>query len=139
MGPPLEAVGADRGDPVRYRLVQPSDDYWFDAPDDIVATLLATLLGNGVGWQIEDADGERSFLNRFITEAQFEELVGGPVRDVLTSRKDDVAAAALTVEIDPDKRARMGVDPELWHIEMRTSLADYRAAAQELAAHLGGV
>lgn len=120
----------------RYTLIQPADDYSFDAPDDVVATLLAALLGEGVGWEIEDETGARSFLNMFVSEDDFAKLVGGPVPDVLTARMPEIAVAARTVEINPDERARLGVDPEVWHNEKRTSLNDYRAAARELADHI---
>ncbi len=117
----------------RYTLVQPSDDYSFDAPDDTVATLVAVMLGDGVGWESTDGE-ERSFINLFITEDQIAERLGSPLFDVLTARMADLADALDTVEIQPDKRAAAGADPDEWHEKKRGSISDFRRDAREAAA-----
>ena len=50
---------------MRYKLVQPCDDYEFDAADDDIATVIAMFLGDGVGWERPtidlDGSGYRPF------------------------------------------------------------------------------
>ena len=126
-----------------YALVQPSDDYSFKAPNDQVATLLACFLGEGVGWNRTDpeTDETATFMNLFLNEEAFAKKMGRTMPEVLddTDFLAQVADAMLTVEIQPDKRERLGVDPELWHNEQRTSMNDFRAAAQDWNKRLGGM
>ena len=133
----------------RYDLVQMSDDYEFDASSDDIATVAVALLGNGVGWQRPARDGddtdEEAVTRLPSMEAMFaegekkkqvEEEMKQLLEVVLDDHRQELIDALRTIEIRPDKRRKYGVDPEVWHDGERTSLADYREAAQELAANL---
>lgn len=133
----------------RYDLIQMSDDYEFDAPSDDIATVAVALLGHGVGWQRPARDGDNTdeeavtrlpsweaMLAEGKKKKQIEEEMKQLLEAVLGEHRQELIDALRTIEIRPDKRREYGVDPEVWHDGERTSLADYREAAQELAAKL---
>lgn len=120
-----------------YELVNPHDDYTFEAPDDAIADTVTALLGGAYGWARParlDPDGEpvTGGLADFLDDGARERAVE-TAKEVLSHRADELAAALDTVAIKEAQRARLGVDPDLWHDEMRSSMSDLRATAREYA------
>lgn len=117
----------------RYRLVQRSDDYEFDAADDETATLLVCLLGEAVGWRCED----RWFLNLLCDPEELEGILGLKMADALGVYGHRLVDALLTVEIAPELRRRSGMDPDAWHERHVGGSFDYRSVARRLATTIG--
>lgn len=118
------------GDQGLYELVNPHDDYTFEAADDDIADAVVGLLGDMYGWQV---DGRSGGMLRFVSDP---EATVERIKAVLDQRAAEVANALVTVEIKADQRRRLGVDPEKWHDEMRSSTADLRASALRMATAL---
>lgn len=127
-----------------YKLIQPSDDYWFDAPDDAVATMVVLFLDEMVGWERPnraDADGRPvRFINAgSASNGEAEMIVGEDPMGFIYSRGAEIAAALRTVEIDPVSRSFARVDADVWHDQHRTSTVDYRASAFQYAEQVDGL
>jgi hypothetical protein len=119
-----------------YELVNPHDPYHFDAPDDDIAEAVAALLGGMYGWQTVNVDPERSGGFGDIIGAQAQDVLIEKVKAVLNDRPSELAAALRSLGIEREKRERLGVDPEAWHDEMRSSAADPRTVALHMAEKL---
>lgn len=113
----------------RYVLSNPHDEYEFDAPDDVAADAVASLLGGGwFGW----LRGDESRVVGMLGEVEQAERVGA-VRELIERSPKVVAAALRSVEIDPSGREVLKADAEDWHSKRRSSLTDLRASAFETA------
>lgn len=116
----------------RYALINPSDDYEFEAPDDEIAEAMVVLLSGMAGWRsLDDEERQGGFAD--LAHRDDGEQYADRIKTLLADRAAEVAAALRSLEIQPERRKRMGVDPAVWHDEMRTSLSDYRAEALRLA------
>lgn len=128
------------GDLNRYTLDNPSDDYEFQAPDDEVAEAVTALISGMCGWTaIVDEDGDdepRSGGFADLAHKDDADEFIAAVKATATLRRAEVVAALRSLEIKPEQRKRLGVDPEVWHDEMRTSMSDFRASALQWALRL---
>lgn len=112
-----------------YQLINPSDDYSFEAPDDNVADAVTTILGGEYGWNRDDVSGG---LSMFLDDEGQDEL-GERVLVVIRTRAAELSAAFRSLEIDRPGRERTGSDPDAWHEQKRTSANDIRKQAQYYA------
>lgn len=117
---------------MEYELINPHDNYGFEAPDDAVADAVVVLLGEMYGWRRED----ESNMPAFMLSAEAGEAVVIRLKSLMSERTEELIASLRSVEIDGGKRKRLGVDPEKWHDEQRSSIADLRAIAIRMATNL---
>lgn len=117
---------------MEYELINPHDNYGFEAPDDAVADAVVVLLGEMYGWRRDD----KSSMPAFMISAEAGEELVTRLKALMDERTDELVAALRSVEIDGGKRKRLGVDPEKWHDENRSSISDLRSVANRMAANL---
>lgn len=115
-----------------YELINPHDNYSFEAPDDEVADAVVVLLGEMYGWRRD----EESSMPAFLISAEAGEMLVTRLKSLMAERTEELIAALQSVEIEGAKRKRLGVDPEKWHDEQRSSLADLRREATRIAVNL---
>lgn len=114
----------------RYSLVNPHDDYCFEAPDDEVADAVCLLLGGGwYSWSKGDESGV--LVGGLDEESRLAHVEG--FEETIESRRSEVIACLRSFEIDPDGRLAAGADPDDWHELRRSSVADVRGSARETA------
>lgn len=115
-----------------YELINPHDNYSFEASDDAIADAVVVLLGSMYGWS---RDGKSS-MPAFMLSEQASEMLVTRLKSLMGERTEELIAALRSVEIEGAKRKRLEVDPEKWHDEQRSSLADLRKEAIRLATNL---
>lgn len=117
---------------MEYELINPHDNYGFEAPDDAIADAVVVLLGEMYGWRREN----ESSMPAFMISAEAGEALVTRLKSLMSERTNELIAALRSVEIDGGRRKRLGVDPEKWHDEHRSSLADLRTVAIRMAVSL---
>jgi len=135
---------------LRYFLTHHPYNYSFRAPDDYVALVTCTMLGNGVGlahgdWVVEPGD------HLVQAKVHLGEEYGSIRQRVTTVRQDDLKNALLSVMIDGEswdkdfgRYAESGQRAETWaavaerrHHQYPHLEPDLRRIGMELASQLG--
>lgn len=115
-----------------YELVNPSDPYTFDAPDDDLATAVVLFISDMCGWKCGDRQGGPYVLVTPDSSAGRQLLE--KVKRIAAERRPELIAALRSVELRKEERLAAGVDDvERWHNDRRSSLTDHRARARQLA------
>ena len=140
-----------------YKIINPSDDYTFRAPDDRVACAVGILLGNGQ-YPVERCDNQNDVgsLLLFQSEGQIavelERIFGQPLSEYMETHAAEVSEALGSVLIgsqadralfeaaidmipETDAKAKYA---ELWHDSKRSSMNDIGKRAAALAKECGG-
>lgn len=120
-------------DATTYTFINPHDDYSFEAPDDDIATTAVVLLPGLYGWE---KDGHSLIPNLHPADEEIGAAIVELAKKVISDRLPELVAALRSLEIMGTKRRALGVDPDAWHDQFRTSDSDPRHRARLIAARL---
>ena len=101
-----------------YTLINPSDPYTFDAPDDAVATTAVLVLNDAYGWECEGRSGGPYLFTDPDTDDG--KVLLATAKGCLADRRPEVGAALASMTIGGE----------------RSSITDIGARAHRLAARL---